>query len=221
MSESVGLMGGTFNPIHIGHLIAAEEARQEFCLDRILFIPNRIPPHRQNETGLLNGDTRYLMVNIAISSNPAFRASRIELDRPSLSYTYDTLVELKKTYPNVEFSFITGVDSLLQSPWHKLDDLLKLLKRFIAVTRPGFDEGRLVGRKVELGLSEGDKIKVLKIPGIDISSTKIRERIRNGKSIKYMVPDAVESFIYKNHLYDSDNGSRMTENTEFLILDSS
>jgi len=207
LPESVGLMGGTFNPIHLGHLIAAEEARDEFQLDRILFIPNRIPPHRKNEPGIINGDVRYLMVHIAISSNPTFRASKIELERPALSYTYDTLVELKKNYPDVDFTFITGVDSLLRDPWHKLDDLLGLLKMFVAVTRPGFDERMLARRKVELGLSEGDKIKILKIPGIDISSTMIRERIKKGKSIKYMVPAGVESFIYKNHLYKSEAGS--------------
>lgn len=202
MLKNAGIMGGTFNPIHIGHLLAAQEAMEEFQLERIIFIPNRIPPHRQNEPGLLNGMLRYDMVNLAINSNPYFQASRIELDREEISYTYHTIRDLKEEYPETDFSFITGVDSLLKDPWVKLDELLGLLENFIAVTRPGFDDSLLKNRITELDLSNGGNVKLLPIPKVGISSTMIRQRIKNGKSIKYMVPDPVESYIQKNNLYN-------------------
>ena len=200
--KNTGIMGGTFNPIHIGHLIAAQEAMEEFKLERIIFIPNRIPPHRQNEPGLLKGSVRFDMVNLAINSNPYFRGSRIELDREEISYTYHTIRSLKEEYPETDFSFITGVDSLLKDPWVKLDELLGLLKNFIAVTRPGFDDSLLKDRIAELDLSNGGNVKLLPVPKVGISSTMIRQRIKNGKSIKYMVPDPVESYIRKNNLYN-------------------
>jgi len=201
MLQKVGLMGGTFNPIHIGHLLAAQEAMQEFKLQEILFIPNRIPPHRQNEPGLVGGQLRLLMINLAIASNPQFHSSRIELDRPTISYTYDTIMHLKEVYPETKFSFITGVDSLLKDPWVKLDDLLGLLERFIAVTRPGFDESMLGKRIEELSLLNSDKIRILRIPEVGISSTMIRNRLKEGRSIKYMVLEPVESFVHRRHLY--------------------
>ena len=201
MTNKTGVMGGTFNPIHVGHLIAAQEAMQKFSLDRIIFIPNRIPPHKQNQPGLVDGNVRHLMVNLAITSNPKFFSSRIELDRPSISYTYDTILELKKEHPGMDFCFITGVDSILKDPWVKLDELLGMLDCFIAVTRPGFDDSLLKARIDQLNLANGNKVKLLRIPRVGISSTMIRDRLDKNESVKYMVPEPVESFILKNHLY--------------------
>lgn len=202
MLNNAGIMGGTFNPIHIGHLMAAQEAMEEFRLEKIIFIPNRIPPHRQNEPGLLKGQVRFDMVNLAINSNPCFEASRIELDREEISYTYHTISDLKTMFPDTAFSFITGVDSLLKDPWVKLDELLGLLENFIAVTRPGFDDSLLKNRISELQLSNGEKVKLLPIPKVGISSTMIRQRLQKGKSVKYMIPDPVESYIQKYNLYN-------------------
>ncbi|MFP4496797.1 MAG: nicotinate-nucleotide adenylyltransferase [Vulcanimicrobiota bacterium] len=204
MKQKIGIMGGTFNPVHIGHLIVAQEAWERFGLDKILFIPNSKPPHKQGadyRTYILDPELRYIMTYLAISNNPHFFASRIELDRPGLSYTLETIKELKKLYKDAEISFITGVDSLLNANWSRLDQLLGLLENFIAATRPGLNENDLENKKKELNLTREDKIRVLKIPGIAISSTMIRKRIREGRTIKYMVPAEVETFIKKKHLY--------------------
>jgi nicotinate-nucleotide adenylyltransferase len=194
-------MGGTFNPIHIGHLIAAEESMKEFELDRVLFIPNRTPPHRMGEPGIINCEDRFTMVNLAIASNPNFFASRIELDREEISYTLETIRELQELYPETEINFISGLDSLVDYHWFGLDELLNLLTRFIAVTRPGFFKEELETRLKELNLTHGNKVRVLEIPDVHISSTLIRQRLKDGGTIKYLVTSEVESFIYKNHLY--------------------
>jgi nicotinate-nucleotide adenylyltransferase len=201
MLRNLGIMGGTFNPIHLGHLLVAQEAMFEFGLDEILFIPNKTPPHRIGEPDLVDSEDRFIMVNLAVSSNPGFFVSRIELDRDGVSYTLDTVKQLRLLYPETDFTFITGVDSILSDRWRGLDELLKQLARFVTVTRPGFDEKKLSGKKEELKLKFGDKIVVLKIPGIDISSTMIRERVRQGKPIKYLVAESVEKYIYKRDLY--------------------
>lgn len=201
MPRTFGIMGGTFNPIHLGHLLAAQEAMEKLRLDEILFVPNRIPPHRRQEKGILHGEVRFVMINLAIADNPRFQVSRIELDRPEISYTVHTVEQLVKERPGDEISFITGVDSLLKDPWHRMDDLLEILTRFIAVTRPGFDEGKLFQRLKELGLKNAHKVTLVGIPQVGVSSTMIRKRIKNGRSIRYLVPEPVESFIRKNNLY--------------------
>jgi nicotinate-nucleotide adenylyltransferase len=194
-------MGGTFNPIHIGHLLAASSAQETFALDEVLFIPNHIPPHRKNEKDLISGEIRYEMVTLAIESNPCFKASREEIDRIEVSYTRDTIIRLKEKLPNSDISFITGIDSLMKNKWYMLDNLLSMLERFVVVTRPGFNPDDFEKAKKELCLVNDNKISMMNMPAVGISSTLIRERIRTGKSIKYMVPENVESFILKHHLY--------------------
>lgn len=201
MKNHLGIMGGTFNPVHIGHLIVAQEVLNRFGFERIYFVPNQIPPHRKGTEDLASGEDRYIMVNLAVASNPSFMASRIEIDREGVSYTLDTVKIIKSMHPDLDVSFITGVDSILKDRWKGFDELLDLLEYFICVTRPGFDENLLLGRMKEYGVKKPERVILQKIPGFDISSTVIRERVRTGLPIRYMVPDSVESYIGKKHLY--------------------
>ena len=204
MARHVGIMGGTFNPIHIGHLIVAQEALVKYDFERVYFIPNQIPPHRQGEPGLASGEDRYIMVNLATATNPRYLVSRMEIDREQVSYTLDTVRAIKEKHPEVDITFITGVDSILKDRWKGFDELLGFLKYFVCATRPGFDEGQLDERLARYHLTHANRVILQRIPGVDISSTLIRRRVREGKPIKYMVTGGVESFIYKKHLYRQD-----------------
>ncbi len=206
MAKRVGVMGGTFNPIHIGHLLIAQVVLEMFNFDHILFIPNGSPPHRKGELDIASGEDRYNMVVLATVSNPKFFVSRMEIDREGCSYTYDTLRELKKSEKGTLFSFITGADSIIKDNWYRFDDVLGMLENFVVVSRPGFDESMLEDRKRCLKLKNEEKIKIVNIPPIHISSTMIRERVRLGKSIKYLVPEEVEMYIKKKKLYVSQGG---------------
>jgi nicotinate-nucleotide adenylyltransferase len=198
---TLGIMGGTFNPIHFGHLLAAQEAMTEFHLEEILFIPNQIPPHRVGEKDLVDAEDRFIMTSLAIASNPNFTVSRIELDRLHVSYTYDTVKKLKKIREKTEISFITGADALIKYDWYAFDALLELLTYFIVVTRPGFLVSHLEQKVKEKELKMPHKIKVLSIPNVDISSSEIRKRLRQGKPVRYLLPQPVEEYIFKNKLY--------------------
>jgi nicotinate-nucleotide adenylyltransferase len=199
--KSLGILGGTFNPIHIGHLIAAQEAMCAYNLDRVVFIPNRTPPHRLSEPGIINPDERYEMVVRAISSNPRFFASSIEIDRAEVSYTYETVKELGRIYPGTELYFIAGLDSLLEYKWKNFEELLDNLHLFICVTRPGFYREDLEEKLGTLSGGRKNKMAFLEIPDVHISSTLVRKRIQEEKNIKYLVPEEVESFIACKSLY--------------------
>lgn len=194
-------MGGTFNPIHIGHLVLAQEALYKFQLDNVIFIPNNRPPHRNHDEIIECGKNRLHMIKLAIRDNPFFSVSEIELEREEISYTYDTVRLLLKRLPDHSFSFITGVDSILKDSWHNFDKLLSLLDHFIAATRPGFNEELLEERMKLQGIVNVNKIFLLKIPGIDVSSTMIRRRIAQGEPVKYYLMPEVEQFIKENNLY--------------------
>lgn len=197
----VGLMGGTFNPIHLGHLRVAEEARVAAGLDEILFIPNRVAPHRSDLDTMAPARDRYLMTCMAVSGHERFRVSSMELDRPTVSYTVETVEALRREHPDREFTFLTGADSLLRARWHRLDDLLGLLACFLVVSRPGHERAELEAHLDGLGLSHRDRIAWLEIPGIDLSSTEIRARIREGRAFRYLVPEPVYDYLWKNGLY--------------------
>ncbi len=197
----LGVMGGTFNPIHYGHLVAAQEAMTEFHLEEILFVPNQIPPHKVGEKDILDAEQRFIMTSLAIAANPQFRVSRIELDRLNVSYTIDTVKKLKKVYRRTEISFITGADALINYEWYAFAELLDLLTYFIVATRPGFLITHLEQKIREKNLRMPEKIKVLMVPSVDISSSEIRKRLQAGKPIKYLVPESVEEYIYKYKLY--------------------
>jgi nicotinate-nucleotide adenylyltransferase len=198
---AIGVMGGTFDPIHIGHLIIAEEARYRFQLDRVIFVPAGIPPHKPDEP-ITDREHRYQMTVLATQDNPAFETSRIEVERPGPSYTVDTLMEFKRIYgEETRLFFITGADAILEIlTWHQ-PERLRFMCKFIAATRPGYNLGE-VKRKLPKAYLE--HIFFLEVPGVHISSTELRSRAAAGMPIKYLVPAAVEDYIIQNHLYRAE-----------------
>ncbi|CUH97465.1 putative nicotinate-nucleotide adenylyltransferase [Propionispora sp. 2/2-37] len=198
--QRIGIMGGTFDPIHIGHLVTAEAVRREYQLEKVLFIPAADPPHKQNLPVTLPMH-RYIMTILATYSNIHFAVSRIELDRKGPSYTIDTITELKKQYGlQTELFFITGTDAILELATWKNVDLLLENCHFIAATRPGC--GGTLDSVIEYFGEQGrGHIHLLATPELDISSTDIRERVKQGRSIKYIVPENVENYIAKEGLY--------------------
>jgi nicotinate-nucleotide adenylyltransferase len=187
----LGVMGGTFDPIHHGHLVAAEEARVALGLDRVLFVPAGDPWQKVSKQ-VTGAETRFEMVQVATADNDAFGVSRIDIDRPGPTYTVDTLRELSG--PD-ELFFVTGADAILEIlTWKDAGEALDLAT-FVAVTRPGYDLDKLAG----LGL--GDRVVCLEIPALAISSSDIRRRVAEGRPIRYLVPAAVASLIAERGLY--------------------
>ncbi len=196
--QRLGIMGGTFDPIHYGHLLMAEEARQAFALDEVVFVPNGRPAHKKAYL-VSSPEDRYAMTLLATGSNPCFSASRMEIERSGLSYTIDTLREFRKLYPGLDaLYFITGADAVLEIlTWHEYDKLVRECQ-FIAVTRPGFVLERLP-EIVDAAFL--DRVHFLPIPRLEISSTDIRKRVREGRSIKYLSPEPVEAYVQQHGLY--------------------
>lgn len=195
----LGIMGGTFNPVHIGHLIAAQEVADKMGLDKIIFMPTGNPPHKQNGE-VLPVIHRYEMVKLAIENNQNFEISDYEAKRSGKTYTYDTLLGLKSTYDSVQIYFIVGFDTLKEmDSWKRVQDVFKMCS-FVVVNRGNL----LVEMQKEIDdkkLKYGGAIEVVNIPDINISSTELRERIKLNKSVKYLMPDNVISYIYDNKLY--------------------
>jgi len=198
--KSLGILGGTFDPIHYGHMVAAACARDAFQLDRIIFMPAAQPPHK-DLAGVLDSRHRYNMVKSAVSDNADFEVSSMELERRGLSYTVETVANCRQLYPEAEVYFILGTDALLLiNTWKELDRLMQLC-HFILVTRPGYQLNRNEDRFRDIPASLWEKTFVLPIPGLFISSSEIRRRVAEGKTIKYLVPAAVEKYIIENKLY--------------------
>ncbi|WP_251151666.1 nicotinate-nucleotide adenylyltransferase [Cellulosimicrobium sp. Marseille-Q4280] len=188
----LGVMGGTFDPIHHGHLVAASEAAARFDLDEVVFVPTGNPSFKQHQQ-VSPAEHRYLMTVIATASNPRFTVSRVDVDRPGLTFTVDTLRDLRDARPDAELFFITGADAIEQIlTWKDADELWKMA-HFVAVTRP---EHRL---SVE-GLPPG-VVTTLEVPALAISSTDCRRRAEAGKPVWYLVPDGVVQYIAKHGLY--------------------
>ncbi|MDO4800239.1 MAG: nicotinate-nucleotide adenylyltransferase [Bacillota bacterium] len=197
----VGIMGGTFNPIHHGHLLLAEQVRTEYGLDCVLFIPSGHPPHKALAAGNPSGEQRLEMTRCAVEDNEHFSVSDIEVRRPGASYTIDTIRELQAKYPEREFVFITGADVILELDlWRNHEELLKMI-RFVAAARPGTELSAVIEKIKALKERYDASIDLIEISALAISSTEIRERVSAGKSIRYLVPDAVEEFIRSNDLY--------------------
>lgn len=201
----LGLFGGAFDPIHWGHLLTAENIREQFQLDRIIFIPWGKPP-KQWRICAADAEHRYNMVLLAINSNPAFEASRTEIDREGFSYTVDTVDEVSRIYAGqARIYFITGPENVSRiNEWKEAARLLQLCE-FITTRRAGHCSHSLDEQVQRLRSEYLTKIHIADTPLIGISSTEIRERIRNGQSIRYYVPDGVEKYIVENGLYTSDN----------------
>ena len=189
----IGVMGGTFDPIHHGHLVAASEVGHFFSLDEVIFVPTG-QPWQKDGREVSAAEDRYLMTVIATASNPRFSVSRVDIDRPGPTYTIDTLRELRTIRgPDTDFFFITGADALARLiSWRHADELLTLA-HFVGCTRPGH---QLSGD----GLPEG-KASLIEIPALAISSTACRERVRAGEPIWYLVPDGIVQYIAKRRLY--------------------
>jgi nicotinate-nucleotide adenylyltransferase len=192
MGTRLGVMGGTFDPIHYGHLVTAEEALQQFELEAVLFVPTGSPWMKEHEV-VSPAEDRYLMTVIATASNPRFRVSRMEVDRDGPTYTVDTLRGLREEHEGaVDLFFISGADAILEIfQWKDPDELLDLA-HFIAATRPGYDAQPF---------DPHPKITVMKIPALAISSTDIRARVAQGRPIRYLVPEGVNSYVAKAGLY--------------------
>ena len=195
----IGIIGGTFDPIHYGHLIIAEEARVKVGLARVIFIPAGNPPHKLRRP-YSPAQHRYRMVELAIASNPYFEVSPVEVNRPGPSYSVDTVRMLREEMgPEVDLFFIMGVDSLAGIlTWHKPEELIKLCK-IIAVNRPGYGVDIDALDQVLPGIKK--QVIFIRAPEIGISSTEIQERVRAGLPIRYLVPPEVERYIYEHHLY--------------------
>jgi nicotinate-nucleotide adenylyltransferase len=192
-----GLMGGTLNPIHIAHLVIAETAREAFNLDRVVWIPAGDPPHKPDE-GLAPQEDRYEMTRLATASNSNFEVSRLELEREGPSYSLLTIQHFREKVGAEDLFFIAGADTVLELlTWYRHEEVIKLC-RFIAAARPGYNLDRM---KTVLPPEYIQRIDVLEVPQVDVSSTEIRERVREGRSIRYLTPDPVVDYIRDRGLY--------------------
>ncbi|HEY3717010.1 MAG TPA: nicotinate-nucleotide adenylyltransferase [Jatrophihabitantaceae bacterium] len=191
-ARRVGIMGGTFDPIHHGHLVAASEVADQFALDEVIFVPTG-EPYQKSEREVSPAEHRYLMAVIATASNPRFWVSRVDIDRPGPTYTIDTIRDIAGLRPGADLFFITGADALSQIlTWHDHDEALHLA-RFIGVTRPGYE------------LSDAhlphDAVTLVDVPAMAISSSAVRARVQAGHPVWYLVPDGVVQYIAKHRLY--------------------
>ncbi len=189
----IGIMGGTFDPVHHGHLVAASEVAYTFELDEVIFVPTG-QPYQKDRREVSPAEDRYLMTVIATASNPRFWVSRVDIDRPGPTYTIDTLRDLRAQVDSLdEFFFITGADALAEIlTWQDADELFRLA-HFVGCTRPGH-------RLSDKGLPDG-KVSLVEIPALAISSTGCRDRVRAGEPVWYLVPDGVVQYIAKRGLY--------------------
>ena len=199
--KKLAVMGGTFDPIHYGHLVTAEAVRDKFKLNKVLFMPTGNPPHKVSRV-TSEPNHRYLMTVLATITNPYFEVSRMEIDRKGFTYTVDTIKELRKIYgEDAEIFFITGADAILEIlTWHNVEELLKICS-FVAATRPGFHGKDMEQKLNEIKSKYKEEIFSIEVPSLAISSTDIRNRIKNGKTINYLLPEAVEHYIRKSNLY--------------------
>ena len=205
----VGIFGGTFDPIHIGHLFAAEEARTRLGLERVIFVPASLPPHKLH-LNVTSTEHRLNMVQLAIADNPYFVLSRVDVDRFGPSYTVDTIELLRDEYgPETELYFIMGSDSLAEIlTWHKPDRLIRLC-RIVALTRPG---GRTDLEELNRLLPGAiARVQLLEMPLLEISSTDLQRRVRMGMSTRYLVPSAVEEYIRQHGLYRDEKRQKRRE----------
>ena len=191
----LGVMGGTFDPIHNGHLVAASEAAAAFNLSEVIFVPTGEPWQKSRK--VTKSEDRYLMTVVATASNPRFKVSRVDIDRAGPTYTIDTLRELRQLHPDADLYFITGADAIAQIlSWRDVDQIWGLA-HFVAVSRPG--------HQMTLPEHPEGAISVLEIPALAISSTDIRQRVSAAKPVWYLVPDGVVQYIGKHKLYRGEN----------------
>ncbi len=196
----IGIFGGTFDPVHMAHLLLAEQCREQCALDQIWFVPAGNPPHKEG-IEITSGKLRQEMLEFAIAGNSAFVVKDLELNREGPSYTVDTIRQLKESQPGDEFFLIVGADSVRDLPtWREPESILNLVT-LIGVNRPDISLPDLTEFTQKSGKTPISKIRWVTIPGTDISSTDIRLRIHENRSVRYMTPRAVEVYIHNNRLY--------------------
>ncbi|MFV9510978.1 nicotinate-nucleotide adenylyltransferase [Tepidibacillus sp. LV47] len=195
--KKVGILGGTFDPLHIGHFIMADQSLFYGGLDEIWFMPAHIPPHKLGRK-ITPVHHRIEMVKRAIENEPQFRLCTIELERDGPSYTLDTVKELNSRYPNISFSFIIGGDMIEYLPnWYRIEELLSLIQ-FIGLVRPGYSLDNLTSKEKQII----KHVKMIPMPQLEISSTLIRQWVKEGRPLRHVVPNPVEQYIKENHLYE-------------------
>jgi len=198
--KRLAIMGGTFDPIHYGHLVAAEGARYEFQLDRVVFVPAARPPHKTGKE-MTHPHHRLAMVERAVHSNDHFEVSALEIEREGISYTIDTVRAVREIHPGASIYFITGADAVLEIlTWKNVEELLNICK-FIAATRPGYNLENLEHTLSSLPRKYLNNICTMEVPALAISSTDIRVRVAEGRPIKYLLPELVEKYIFEKGLY--------------------
>jgi nicotinate-nucleotide adenylyltransferase len=191
MGTRLGVMGGTFDPIHVGHLVTAEEALHQFALDEVVFVPTGRPWMKEHDV-VASADDRYAMTAVGVEPEPRFHVSRLEVDRGGSTYTVDTLRALSDEVPGAELFFITGADAMLEIMRWKEPETVFDLAHFIAATRPGYDVAPFDAMT---------DVTVMRIPALAISSTDIRARVHEGRPIRFLVPEGVEAHIRAAGLY--------------------
>ena len=190
--EKVGILGGTFNPPHIGHLIIAEQVRDQLDLDKIVFLPTAEPPHSSINKKTISSDIRVELLDLAIHTNPNFEMELYEVEKGGKNYTYNTMKALVDLYPAVDFYFIIGADMIEDLPtWHEIDKLVELVQ-FVGVNRPGY------------AVETDYPLIMVDVPLVDISSSAIRKKVAQGCSIQYLVPENVQNYIEREGLYQDD-----------------
>lgn len=199
--KRIGLMGGSFDPIHYGHLVLAEEMRSRLSLDKVIFIPVGCAPHK-HVAKMTMPRQRYEMVMLATLDHPNFEVSSIEIDREGITYSYETVSTIVgESSPEDEFFFIAGADTLMElESWKSVETLLKMVT-FVGAARPGTDQAELILKMEQLQQRYGASVKIEELPELDISSTDLRRRVGLGRSLKYLLPEAVALYIDKHSLY--------------------
>lgn len=194
-ASRIGIMGGTFDPIHHGHLVAASEVADRFELDEVIFVPTG-NPWQKADRKITAAEDRYLMSVVATASNPRFSVSRVDIDRGGPTYTTDTLRDLREQFPDAQLFFITGADALSSiMSWRDWEDMFAIAE-FVGVTRPGYElTEEMFPEEIQR------RVHLIEIPAMAISSTDCRERARSGRPVWYLVPDGVVQYIAKNRLY--------------------
>lgn len=188
--RKIGILGGTFDPPHHGHLLIANEALHGLELDEMWFLPNQEPPHKK-KSNFVSNENRIKMLELAVQNVPSFRIEKLELERPGPSYTYDTMKHLTEQHPDVHFYFIIGADMVEYLPkWHKIDELMTMVS-FVGVNRPSYSDDTAY------------PIVHLDIPDFEVSSSLIRKRILEGKTVRYLLPDPVIDYLKENKLYET------------------
>ena len=198
----IGIIGGSFDPVHIGHLIIAQDAAERLGLSEVVFIPAAVPPHKQH-LQRLDSEHRLKMLRLAVESNPIFSVSDLEIRRGGVSYTVDTLMALREVHPDAALLLIVGSDTLVDlHTWHKTEEILELCE-VVTFLRPGEDSLETIAEKIPLPAQQKERLlkNVIDAHRIEVSSSEIRKRLEEGEGIRYLVPPEVDTYIYEHSLY--------------------